>query len=700
MRGLFLNIVNMSLSASWLIAAVLIVRIFLKRAPRWIPVLLWGIVALRLLCPFPIESAFSLVPESRVIPDTVLSDPGFAGQGAFTPADTAEDAPQTASRGERDAANPAFPQAADHRPDVVELLAGVWLTGAILLISYSVWGCRRLRRQVRTAVLLRGNIFQSEHIHSAFVLGIILPKIYVPFQVDRRNLEYVILHEQAHIRRMDHLWKTLGFLLLAVYWFHPLLWISYALLCRDIELACDEKVVGELSREQRADYSQALLACSVRHRSIAACPLAFGEVGVKERVKSVLHYKKPAFWVGAAAVVVCLAVAVCFLTDPVQPVEASRQGGEDMTQPEDMMRPEDMTQPEDVTRPEEPDPSADDDGTAKDKGALWDTVIWEAADLDHDGEAESIRVRETAAGELYELEVVTKDGAVLWSREAGLPHVGWTSVLLYRRGDKDYLIEYLPAMNQGFGSYTCRMFSLEGGQETEEDYRSLDFALPAWLITGKMRGFAENVNGWLGESTVLLSTLEGVLVIGPVAAVEVPEIYPVVFDRGGADHEEGHMDAAGQGLPREALPLTFMLASGAGGWGTTLTLQPDGSFKGEYEDFNAEGSSHICRFSGQFGEIVRTSEFACTMRLESLKYEREPGEKLSGGYIASEAYGLESGETYVFYMPGTPVEGLDEAFLNWWPDRILGKAGTLRTLSSYALYNVDAGYGFFTSHLQ
>ena len=510
--------------------------------------------------------------------------------------------------------------------------------------------------------------------------------------MDRQNLEYVILHEQAHIRRRDYFWTPLGFLLLAVYWFNPLVWLSYVLLCRDIELACDEKVVRELGREQRADYSQALLACSVRRRSIAACPLAFGEVGVKGRVKSVLHYKKPAFWVTVAAVAACLIVAVCFLTDPVQPVEASPQDGEDITQTNGTQMSDD-----------DPMPSKDDDAAGMpggDNADLLDVVVWEEADLDHDGETESIRVRETAAGELYELEVIRKDGTVLWSREAGIPHMGWTSVLLYRRGGKDYLMEYLPAMYQGVASYSCRIFSLEDGQETEEDSRFLEFELPMWLITGRMRGFAENVNWWLSESTVLLSTLEGVLVAGPKAAVEVPEIYPVIFDPDELDHYEGRMDASGQGLPGEVLPLEFMFASGAGGWGTTLTLYQDGSFQGEYEDFNAEGPSSICRFSGQFGEIERISEYACTMRLESLQYEMEPGKKLSGNYITSEAYGLESGEEYIFYMPGTPVQGLDEEFLNWWPDRTLGGIGTLRTLSSYALYNVEAGYGFFTSHLQ
>ena len=153
------------------------------------------------------------------------------------------------------------------------------------------------------------------------MLGIIKPKIYLPFQIDGQNLEHVVSHEQAHIQRRDHWWKPLGFLLLTIHWFNPLMWLAYVLLCRDIELACDEKVVRELGMEQRADYSQALLACSVNRRMIAACPLAFGEVGVKERVKSVLNYKKPAFWVMVVSVVACAVVAVCFLTNPIDAFE-------------------------------------------------------------------------------------------------------------------------------------------------------------------------------------------------------------------------------------------------------------------------------------------------------------------------------------------------------------------------------------------
>ena len=199
----------------------------------------------------------------------------------------------------------------------IPILTGIWLFGVAALFLYSAASYWRLRREVCEAVILRGNIYQSENICSPFVLGIIKPKIYLPYHMDSREMDHVIAHEQTHIRRKDHWWKPLGFLQLTTHWFNPLMWLSYILLCRDIELACDEKVIRKMSNEQRADYTQALVACSVDRRLIAACPLAFGEIGVKERVKSVMNYKKPAFWIVLASVIVCAVIAVCFLTNPI-----------------------------------------------------------------------------------------------------------------------------------------------------------------------------------------------------------------------------------------------------------------------------------------------------------------------------------------------------------------------------------------------
>ena len=310
MSEVFLSIVNMSISASWIVIAVLVLRLLLKKAPKWITVVLWGIVAVRLICPFSIESVFSLIPSAETISPQVLAEPTEINTGFAVINNTVNPIIQ-------EYAVTVSPEKSINVLQLFVLIfSKVWGIGLVAMLIYTAISYLNLKRKIGTAVLLRDNIYQSENVVSPFVLGIIKPKIYLPFNMNEKDMEHVVAHEMAHIRRKDHLWKPLGFLLLTLHWFNPLMWLGYVLLCRDIELACDEKVIKELDHEARADYSEALLTCSVNRRMIAACPLAFGEVGVKDRVKSVLNYKKPAFWIIIAAVVACVVVAVCFLTNP------------------------------------------------------------------------------------------------------------------------------------------------------------------------------------------------------------------------------------------------------------------------------------------------------------------------------------------------------------------------------------------------
>lgn len=310
----------MSISASWLVLAVLLLRFVLKKAPKWVSVLLWGFVAIRLICPFSFESVLSLVPSAETISPEIMADP--------TPV------VHTGIPSLNSTINPIVTDSFAPDPTVsvnplqiwITVASVFWLTGIAIMLIYTVISYLLLRRKVATAVLLRNNVFQSENVASAFVLGIFQPKIYLPFQIDETSLEHVIAHEEGHIQRKDHWWKPLGFTLLALHWFNPLMWIGYIFLCRDIELACDEKVIKDLSNEKKADYTEALLACSINRRSIAACPLAFGEVGVKKRVKSVMNYKKPAFWIILAAMITCTVVAVCFLTNPISKTLQSIDG--------------------------------------------------------------------------------------------------------------------------------------------------------------------------------------------------------------------------------------------------------------------------------------------------------------------------------------------------------------------------------------
>lgn len=327
MSELFLKIVNMSISAGWVVLAVLIMRILLRKAPKWITVLMWGIVAVRLVCPFTIESVLSLIPSDETVSPDIMMDPTPTVQTGIPVIN------HTVNPIITDSLAPSHGDSVNPLQIWIPILSAVWLTGVTVLLVYTLISYIRLRLRVRTAVSLRDNVFESENVSSPFVLGVIRPRIYLPFNISAYDAEHVIAHEQAHIRRKDHLWKPIGFLLLTVHWFNPLMWLGYVLLCRDIELACDEKVVKTLDFEQRADYSQALLNCSVNRRMIAACPLAFGEVGVKDRVKSVLNYKKPAYWIIAIAIVASIVVAVCFLTDPKQDTElgiSSQKSGSDL----------------------------------------------------------------------------------------------------------------------------------------------------------------------------------------------------------------------------------------------------------------------------------------------------------------------------------------------------------------------------------
>lgn len=310
MDDVFLKLVNLSISASWLILAVLVLRVVLKKAPKWVMPLLWGVVALRLVCLFSIESALSLIPSAETIPSEIVTE-------------TRE--PVLYEQATLDiVTNPTLPSAAEVPVGVSRQQAQVdfniysvlWLAGMAALLVHALVSAGKLKRKLATAILLRDNIYESEFVDSPFVFGVVKPNIYLPMHMDEGTAAYVIAHECAHLARRDHWWKVLGYLVLALHWFNPLVWVAYILFCRDIELACDEKVVKGLDGAARADYSQALLSCAAPKRAVAACPLAFGEGNIKTRVKSALHYKKPAFWVAAAAVLAVVIVAVCFLTNP------------------------------------------------------------------------------------------------------------------------------------------------------------------------------------------------------------------------------------------------------------------------------------------------------------------------------------------------------------------------------------------------
>ena len=311
MDELFLKIFNMSVTATWLVLAVIAARFLLKRAPKWINVAMWALVGVRLVCPISFESVLSLVPSAETVPaDIVYAQTPAINSGVYVI---------------NSVVNPVMSESFTPTPGAsinpiqifLFLAEVVWIVGMVGMLIYTLVSYLLLLRKVREATPAEGNVWLCDRISSPFILGVIRPRIYLPSDISEADVEYVLAHERAHLTRRDHWWKPLGFLLLSVHWFNPILWIGYVLLCRDIEIACDEKVLANMGTGAKKPYSDALINASVSRKVIAACPLAFGEVGVKTRIKSVLNYKKPAFWIIVVALILCVVLAVGFLTDPV-----------------------------------------------------------------------------------------------------------------------------------------------------------------------------------------------------------------------------------------------------------------------------------------------------------------------------------------------------------------------------------------------
>lgn len=316
MDAVFIKLLNMSIAASWLIVAVVILRLLLKKAPKWMNCILWGMVAVRLVCPFSFESTLSLIPNAENIhPDIVRYLPKTTGNSGIPVIN------HTISSADPMIRENFAPMAGASTHSLyawmyvgLHIVEIVWIIGLSGLLGYALLRYFRLHKSVSEAMFLRDNIWMGDMVTSPFILGIIRSKIYVPSSTEESQMDYMLAHEQAHIKRKDHWWKLLGYLLLAVYWFNPLSWVAYILLCRDIELACDEKVICGLNEDEKELYLNTLVSCSMQCRVVMAYPLAFGEVGVGQRVKAALHYKKPAFLVVLLSIAACLVVAVCFLT--------------------------------------------------------------------------------------------------------------------------------------------------------------------------------------------------------------------------------------------------------------------------------------------------------------------------------------------------------------------------------------------------
>ncbi len=310
MANIFIDLFNMSITASYLVLAVVVARLLLKKAPKWINCLLWALVGIRLICPFSFESALSLIPSSQTISNNTSTGRPFTVQSGVP----AVDININEYLGDKYYEGVTVP--ANTFADMTNVLAIVWIVGLFAMLLYGSISYLRLHKKVGASILLNNNIYYCDNIDTPFILGFFKPKIYVPSGITDEQISYIALHEKTHLKRKDHWWKPLGFILLSVYWFNPIMWVAYILLCRDIETACDEKVIKNMPNTEKKGYSETLVSCSVQRRMVMACPLAFGEVGVKQRIKSVLNYKKPAFWMIIFAVLLVAVVIACFLTNP------------------------------------------------------------------------------------------------------------------------------------------------------------------------------------------------------------------------------------------------------------------------------------------------------------------------------------------------------------------------------------------------
>ncbi len=308
--SIFSYILRFGIEAGWLAAALIVLRLILRKAPRGIICAMWALVAVRLILPLDIKSVFSLVPDTRDITRPVSYAASEAVRQAYTNIDSAPLMTESGIQSNNTVASGDAVGAHLHY-----IASIVWIIGVCLMLIYAIFSYIRLYRLTRESIKT-DDCYLCDKISSPFILGIFRPRIILPFDISEDDKPYVLAHERAHLKRRDHLWKPLGYLLLSVYWFNPLLWVAYILLCKDIELACDEKVIKELGYDCKKPYANALINAAAPKRLITACPVAFGETSVKTRVKNILSYKKPAFWIIIIAVILSIVVAVCFLTNP------------------------------------------------------------------------------------------------------------------------------------------------------------------------------------------------------------------------------------------------------------------------------------------------------------------------------------------------------------------------------------------------
>lgn len=649
MGDVFLKFLNMSITAGWLILAVLCVRILFRKMPKWVNCLLWGVVAVRLLIPFSIESIFSLQPSAEPIKtQTIVEGERLTYVPSIESNFTIVE----------DTVNPilaksfAYEESESVAPLQVftEVLGYIWLSGMIILLGFAAGSVIRLRLSVRESVRYKENVFICDAVKSPFILGIIKPSIYLSSALGEDEMKHILAHENAHLRRKDHLWKPLGYLLLSIYWFNPLCWIAYIMLCKDIELACDEKVIKDMSFFDKKEYSKVLLSCAMHRRLVSVCPLAFGEVGVKERVKSVLNYKRPAFWITMMAIVVGIIVAVCFLTNPLSEDEqiADHESTEEMDN-------ESIAGIENELQEEKEESIKENDNVAGQEKIelITEEINVEKSDVTHDGVADYIvtsmtynpmymdastalpdRIAQQIMFDVIHVKVYEgqdssdtySEDNLLWSYEFSRVHVGNGQLSIVQWKGQDYLLLSNLWGGQGIAGWDYEVFSLsESGEKQVVDEQAVTFEMEEGSSAEGYGEFQRSLEQYIPDGILIVACdidMEHQMVRTGESKYRPQDYYSHAFSK--YDYEEVSMENEYAGFPINDLQ------------NVTMTMEKYKSWEGEILIANQSGSKLV------------TEEWYCIQKLENGEWHRMS--ELIDGIWKQVGYAIQDGETAVFQI--------------------------------------------------
>ncbi len=566
MSGLFQSILQMSITGSFVIVFVYLVRLLLKRAPKIYSYVLWTVVLFRLLCPVTITSSVSLVPQEIAEPEIQISESvempvqtEVWENQSVEPLVEFKDIPFPEERVE-----PKQNLTVTATPDSSTIVSSIWLIGAILLISYGLVSLIRIYQRVEISILREENVYIAQDIDTPFTLGIIAPKIYLPTGLTEKEAGYIIAHEKHHIKRCDHIIKMIAFLALCIHWFNPLVWLSFVLAGKDMEMSCDEAVMKVFPEDIRQEYSGSLLNLATGRKVIAMAPLAFGEGSVKGRIKNVMNYKKPVFWISVVAVVVCIALAVCLLTNPKEEPEVSESiiASESEVPPESVETPAPTEGPTESPREEEWEfvekeinvLYGDLTGDGIDERVVLGIDVLPEAVPENDFEKllrgaylAKVSVYKGLGGDSFEEESLWIFGDISTSRP------GNYQLSLIEKYEKDYLLISSIQEQQGYAGYYYKVISLaESGEEILQDEYEVSFKFAEtseaaeWqqedlpIRSEVVPDFQEHLSQWYDEEgTLIIATdlnmwgdgVEGVLYSSPGSWVWYMRYYSKVFER-------------------------------------------------------------------------------------------------------------------------------------------------------------------------